>query len=86
MYYFVSALIGFCLGYFFSLKILLILTVGALGYSIYLFATLKEMGMLVAYAYTSMLIITGTCMWITYYVATKQSWIQNFIHTHLFRS
>lgn len=72
-------LIGFISGYFLATKVLVILSVTSIVIGIFLKIKMKEMAELYAVAFIGAAIIVNTMMWVTNYIVTKQTWLQDIL-------
>ncbi|MEK7151693.1 MAG: hypothetical protein AAB784_03215 [Patescibacteria group bacterium] len=78
-------LVGFVLGYFFQVPVLLGFTILCVIIVIYMAMTFREMETLITLAFISCAVIANAVMWVTYYFSTEQSWLQTFIKTYILR-
>ena len=80
-----SALVGFVLGYFFTVPILVGLTVIAFVVGVYLYITCKEMASIIFLIYAYATCIAVTAMWVTYYLTTKHTYIGDMLRHYVIR-
>lgn len=86
MLYVISILVGLILGKFFTLWVLVALTVVAVTLGICLTIDLrrKELAFLIALLYWQFFAITVISMWLTYYITTGQNWLSQ-LASHILR-
>lgn len=82
---FTTAIIGFVLGFFFSHWVLGLVTLVSLIIVVWFWLTWEGMEKVLA-LYASVLVgIFNAIMWATYYMTTKQSWLEEFIHNYILK-
>ncbi|PJE51120.1 MAG: hypothetical protein COV29_02500 [Candidatus Yanofskybacteria bacterium CG10_big_fil_rev_8_21_14_0_10_36_16] len=78
-------LVGFVVGYFFQMPVLIGFTSVSIVVAVYALKTSKEIGFLIAYAITVCAVIANIIMWATRYLSTDQSWLLSFFNAHVLR-
>lgn len=76
-------LLGFISGYFLSFTALVVITGVCLAIFAVMCVRLHEMETLLTYFFGVSATIGNLCMWVTYYVATKQHWIGDLFQSIL---
>ncbi|MBI2030818.1 hypothetical protein HYT05_04310 [Candidatus Kaiserbacteria bacterium] len=79
------ALVGFVIGYFFALPVLIVVTVICVIIGSIMAKELTEMASMITMIFVAEATIGNVAMWITYYVVTKQTWIGDFSMGFLLR-
>ncbi|MFA6043183.1 MAG: hypothetical protein WCV85_00615 [Patescibacteria group bacterium] len=80
-------LVGFVLGYFLALPVLIGISVLCLILALLRFRdwSQQEIGQIFTVAFVFVLVIGNASMWVTYYFASNQHWIGDFFQKYIFR-
>jgi len=80
-------LVGFVLGYFLALPVLITITLICAALVVYLFWGWKRQEIMQIYTLSTVLVIAigNGSMWITYYFASHQHWVGDFFQRYIFR-
>jgi len=81
----VALLLGFVLGYFFSVWVLCAVTVIAVVVCTYLWITCKEMATLIAMICTGFSGFALVAMWTTYFFTTNHTFVGDFVKEYIVR-
>jgi len=84
-YYLIAALIGFIIGKFLGFWCLAAVTLLCVAIIIWLTVKMEEKAKIITLVAVSVALVGNGVMWVTYYNATGQTWLGDFVHQHLLR-
>lgn len=78
-------LVGFVFGYFFQAPILIGFTLLCVIIGVYMAMTFREIETLITIAFVVCAVTANAAMWVTYYLSTEQSLLQDFLKKYILR-
>jgi hypothetical protein len=77
--------VGYLLGNFLALHMLVIITIVCIAVTVWMTATLEELESLLTIIFGLCATVINLSMWVTYYFATKQAWVGDFFLRNVLR-